>query len=145
MVKMMTVAEARFAVEESKAKRLVADEAIATAQEALREARQAVHRAEGQLLDALKRESANAIARDRREAQQLAKRWRFEIEKEDFADGATWWVWPPEGLYAEEGEGDPQDPFCGCRSCIAWSEIIEIARVYAKDAAAKDADFRAAH
>ena len=144
MVKMMTTAEARLAVTEAKTKATFAVSDLAKSQERLRLARQGVHTAERQLEDALKRERANAVASDRREAQRLAKKHRFEIETEQFPDGPLYWVWPPEGLYAEEGDGEPQDPYCGCRSCIAWSEVVEIARVYAKDAEAKAAEFREA-
>lgn len=142
MPKMVTVAEARLLEQEAKNQMTAAMLAFAAAQDALTTARRAVHQTSGQLIEALKREQANTVARDRREAKTLAAKHGFEIETENFPDGPVYWVWAPDGLYAPEGEeveGKVADPYCGCRSCIAWSEVVEIARVYAAAAQAAKA------
>lgn len=78
---------------------------------------------------------SSADATGRRKLRALAAKHGIELDTSDSQPG-NWcvWVYPPEGLYANEDD----DPYCGSRFCSHWNEALEIVKHYAAEAAGKE-------
>jgi hypothetical protein len=71
-----------------------------------------------------------AKASARSTAQKLALAWDLRVEPEREGRGYVWWVYGPDGIYAEDGEDDPCQ---GSHFCTDWIEVKDCIDAYVAD------------
>lgn len=149
-----TLQAARAALDAADAAQAQAQADFDAARDRLTTARQAFYRARREVEAARERDAKNAVARDRRKAQQLAKQYGITIEWERYSGGpgdGVWWVLGPEDIYgfgdevAADGQEGPvrADPCEGDHTAISWHEVLQNVATYVTDIQAWGAEIAA--